>query len=118
MLDVGLFPNAGRTGMLEADAASGEILGETAPRCEVEPVGLLDLREVTFQARTLCEQSKNALLVEDVDLILPHHVVDGRKALAVANEQGSQNCELVVHDCTLHGIGIESAAPDRYTGCG
>ena len=99
--------------MFERQTAAGEILGESAPRGEVQLVGFLELREVAFQARALGQQAENAALVEDVDVILPHHVIDGRQLLAVADQRGSQACDAILHAGTFSGTGSESAKPAR-----
>ena len=77
MLGVGPLPILRRAGMLEWNAAPGVVLRKAAPRGEVELVGLLQLREIAFQTRTFGQQPKNAPLIQNVDVILPHHIVDG-----------------------------------------
>src|SRR6185369_9251570 len=87
---------------------------------EVEAVCLFQLREVSVQARTLCEQFENAALIEDVDVVLPDHVIDGRESLSVADQSRRKAGKAIVHDCLPEmdsGMGTASANPARYTGC-
>ncbi len=102
-----------RTGMFERNAAAGIVLRETAPGGEVELVGSLQLREITFQTRTFGEQTKDAPLIENVDMIFPHHVVDGGKPLAVADQRGRQAGQTIIHAATRQGIGMVTANPAR-----
>src|SRR5260370_27743689 len=103
--------------MLKRNAAVGEVLRESAPRREIQLVGLLQLRKITFQARTLGEQPEDAALVEHADVVFPHHVVDSRQLLAVAHQDGRETSEAISHDGAC-GIGIATAKPARYTGWG
>src|SRR2546429_7058342 len=98
--------------MLERNAAVGEVLSEAAPGCEIELVGFLELRQVSFESWSLGEQTENTPLIEHADVILPHHVIDGRQLCAVANQHGCQTGEPVSHTTTC-GIGIATANPAR-----
>ena len=50
---MGAFPDRNRAGMLEGNPPAGEVLREAAPGREIQLVGGLELRQVSFQARTL-----------------------------------------------------------------
>src|ERR1700733_13658523 len=76
MLGLRPFPILRGAGMFKRYAASSVILRKAAPRSEVELVRLLQLRKVTFQARTFREQAEDAPLIQHVDVVFPHHVVD------------------------------------------
>ena len=105
MLGVRSLPILRGTGVFKRDAAAGIVLREAAPGGEVELVGLFQLREITFQARAFGEQAEDAPLIENVDVVFPDHVVDGRKPLAIANQRGRQAGEAIVH----------AGAPDVHT---
>src|SRR5713226_5221061 len=55
-------------------------------------------------------------------MVLPHHVIDGRELLSVADQGRREACHAILHAASLpvmeRGIGMESAKPARYTGCG
>ncbi len=102
------LPILRRARMLERNATPGVILREAAPGCEIQLVGFLQLRQIAFQARTLGEQPEDAPLIEDIDVVLPHHVVDGRQLLAVADQRGSEAGEAIFHAATRQGIGTVS----------
>ena len=51
----------------------------------------------TLQARTFGKQSENSALIEHIDMILPDHVIDGREALAIADQRRRQTGEPVFH---------------------
>src|SRR5579871_70016 len=110
-------PIVGIRGMLERNAAIGKILRKTAPGGEVQFGGFLELREVAVEPRTFGEQLENAVLGQHVDLVLPDHVVNGRKPVAVADQDRRQACQPVPHDDACQGTGIASANPALYTGC-
>ena len=97
MLGVRSFPILRRARVFERDAAAGVILREAAPGSEVQLFGFLQLGEITFQARTLGQQAEDAPLIENVDVVFPHHVVDGRESLAVADQRRRQASEAVFH---------------------
>ncbi len=100
--------------MFKRNTPAGEILRETAPRCKIEFLRLFELRQIRIEARALGQQTEDPALIEHVDVIFPHHVVDGRQFLAVAYQSGSQACDTVLHDAaTLKGTGSESAKPAR-----
>ena len=110
------IPIRGVGGILERHAAAGEILREAAPTGEIQLLGVLELREIAFQARTFGQQAEDAPLVEHVDVVLPDHVVDGAEFAAVTDQQRGQACEAIAHQCTS-GSRMESAKPARKTGC-
>src|SRR5271157_5034754 len=111
----GAIPVGRIGGVFKGDAAAGEVLREPAPGSEIELIGGLELGEIAFQAGTLGQQPEDAPLVEDVDVILPDHVVDGAQLAAVSDEQGGQTCETVAHQLTS-GSRTETANPARKTG--
>ncbi len=67
-----------------------EVLRKAAPRGEIELGGFAQLDQITFQARAAREQLEDAVLVENVDLVFPDHVIDGREFAAIADEHGRQ----------------------------
>src|SRR5260370_19952907 len=83
--------------MLERDAELGVIWCEAAPGCDVGLVGLLQLGEIAFEAWSFGEEPEEAVLVEDVDLVAPDHVIDGREFAAIADEGRGQACDAVFH---------------------
>ena len=89
--------------MFKRDAASRVILSQPAPGGEVELGGLFHLCQVAIEARSAGEQFEDASLVEDVDLVLPNHIVDGREFVAVADECGREAGEFVVHSASFGG---------------
>src|SRR5262249_21658162 len=103
--------------VLERNAPSRKILRKPTPRREVQLVGFLELRQVTFQARTLRQQPEDPPLVEAVNRILPDHVVDGAQLAAVTDQQRRKACEAISHH-PASGSGTETANPARKTGCG
>src|SRR5580704_3491749 len=104
--------------MFKRDAAAGVVLREAAPGSEIQLVGFLELREITFQARTFGQEPEDAPLVENIDVVLPDHVIDRREPLAVADQSGGQARQPIVHAATRQGMGMVTANPARYTGCG
>ena len=108
----GAIPVGGAGGVFEWNAAAGKVLRETAPACEVQLLGVLELVQVAFQTRPFGEQPEDAPLVEDVDVVLPDHVVDGRQLFAIAHQDGRQTSEPVSHEGAC-GIGIATAKPAR-----
>ena len=76
----GAIPVGRICGVLERNAAVGEILREAAPGGEVELVGLLQLRQIAFETRPFGQQAEDAPLVEHVDVVFPDHVIDGARA--------------------------------------
>jgi hypothetical protein len=105
-------PIGGIGGVLEGDAAPGEVLRESAPGGEIQLFGRFELIQVAFETRSLGQQPENAPLVEHVHMILPDHVIDGAELFAVADQQRGQAGEAVAHQRTS-GRGIESANPAR-----
>ncbi len=93
--------------MLKRNATSRVVLRETAPGGEIELGGLLDLREIAVEAGTAGQKFEDARLVEDVDLIAPDHVIDGRQFVAVSHQRGGE---------TGHAVGGDGAA-GRGLGC-
>src|SRR5262249_20806349 len=106
------LPVGRRAGMLERNAAIGEILSKSTPRGEVQLVGLLELLQIPFEARSLGQQPEDAALVEHADVVLPYHVIDGRQPFTVAHQDGRQTRKAVSHDGPS-GIGMATANPAR-----
>ena len=102
-------------GVLEGDAAAGEVLRKSAPGGEIQLLGVLELRQVVVQPRPLGQQAENAPLVEHVDVVLPDHVVDGAEPAAVSDQQRGQARDAIAHHLTS-GSGMASANPARNTG--
>ena len=110
------FPHGNRAGVFERNAAAGEVLRESSPGGEVQAFGFLQLRQISVEPRTFGQQPEDAPLIEHVDVILPHHVIDGRELLAVADQRGREAGEAIFHAAVLpgvSGIGIASANPAR-----
>src|ERR1019366_8287176 len=91
-------------------------LRESAPRCEVQLLGVLELRQIIVESRPFGQQAENTPLVEHVDMVLPDHVVDRAKPAAVSDQQRGQACDAIAHHLTS-GSGMVSANPARNTGC-
>ena len=98
------LPERDRAGVLERDAAAGEILRESAPGSEVQLLGFLQLREIAVQARAFGKQSEDAPLIEHIDVILPDHVIDGREPLPVADQSGREARDAVFHKARAHAL--------------
>ena len=116
MLGVRSLPVLRGAGMFERNAAAGVILREAAPGGEIQLVGFLQLREIAFQARSFGQQAEDAPLIEHVDVVFPHHVIDGGKPLAVADQRGRQAREAIVHGPTPSRS--RSEAPAIMRSCG
>src|ERR1039457_3582383 len=116
-LAAGAIPIGGIGRRFERDAAAREVLREPAPGGEIQLIGALQLRQVAIQARPLRQKAEDAPLVEHVHLVLPDHVVDGRKLASVTNEQRRQTSQSISHAVTCAGSGIDKAKPARNTGC-
>src|SRR5215472_11324389 len=86
--------------MLERNPAPRKILGEPAPGSEIEFLRFLELREISIEPRAFCQQTKDPALIEHVHMVLPHHIIDWREFLAVANESRSEAGEPVFHQFT------------------
>ena len=89
-----------------------ESFGETQPR---RPA---NLREVRLKTRTLRQHREDAALVENVDLILPDHVVDRRETIPVTHQCRSQTRDPVLQDAASceAGSGMATAKPARIRG--
>jgi hypothetical protein len=83
--------------MIQTESGGRRSLGEAAPGGEVEFLGFAELEQVAVEARAFGEELENAPLIEDVDLVFPDHVIDGREAIAVAHERGGEDGEVVRH---------------------
>ena len=102
---------AGR--VFKLDAPAGEILGKAAPGRKVEFLRAFQLAQITVEARPFRQEAENTVLVEDVYLVLPDHVIDGRQLPPVTDEQRSEAGDPVSHEATRHRIGIANAKPAR-----
>jgi hypothetical protein len=88
-------------------------LREATPGGKVELGGLLELGEIAIEPRPFGEQFEDARLVEDVHLIFPNHVIDGRKPAAIADQHRGQTGQPVSHDAACQGMGMAKANPAR-----
>ena len=111
----GAIPIVGVRRVLKRNATAGEILREAAPGSEIQLFGLLELREIAFQARAFGEQAEDSPLVKHVDVVFPDHVIDRAELAAVSDQRRRQACEAIAHQLTS-GSGIASANPARKTG--
>ena len=83
--------------MFERDAALGVILCESTPGGEVELLRFAKLTQIAFQTRSLRKQPEDPVLIEDVDLVFPDHVVDRRQLVAIADQERCQTCYAIFH---------------------
>src|SRR5262249_31901872 len=113
----GTIPIGRVRGVLKRNPPVGKVLRESAPRSEIQLFRLLQLRQVSFEPRPFSQQAEDSPLVENVYLVLPDHIVDGRQFTAVAHECGSEAGKAVSHQLTSCGRGMASAKPARKTEC-
>ena len=113
VLGASALPMLRRTRVLERDPACRIVLCKSAPGGEIELVGFLQLTEIAFEPRTFGKQAKDPVLVEDIHVIAPNHVINWRELAAVADEGGRQARDGVSHCAPRHGMGTVTAKPAR-----
>src|SRR4051812_9641727 len=92
--------------MLERNTALREILCETAPRSEIKLVRLTKLGQVSVKARAARQQFENPILVKNVYLVFPNHVIDGRELPAITDQERRESSDFIVH---LHSPSLPSS---------
>ena len=83
--------------MFKRNSPAGIVLREPTPRRKVEFLGALQLRQIALQPRTLGQQPEDAVLVQNVDMILPDHIIDRGKPLPIADQRGRQARDAILH---------------------
>src|SRR5688572_27534409 len=100
--------------MLERYAARGVVLRKTAPRCEVEFLRFAELSEIALEPRALGKEPENTMLIENIDLVFPDHVINGRELVPIPHEERCQCRETVSHQPCSSSSRF-SSAPDSST---
>src|SRR6478752_807301 len=91
------IPDIAQFGAFKRDTALRKILCKAAPGGEVELCGAPQLRKISVEPGASREQFEDSILIENVDLIFPDHVVDRRKLTAIAHEQRSEGGDFIFH---------------------